>query len=84
MLKKLCSALVSYFLRLPSKWQRCIRHLLTSLNHGEVVPVTCLDQVASTEHLLASLNYSQIIVSLWFSAGLVEEVGKIDSSSMKQ
>lgn len=41
-LKKLCGALVSYYLRPSGPWNRCIRHLILSLHVGKPVSVRYL------------------------------------------
>lgn len=83
-LRKLCSALVAYFLRPSGPWQQCIRHLLLSFNAGQPIPRNQLDSDEfSTSSLIDTLDGAQLKPILWFATGLVEEVNKADSASIQ-
>ena len=71
--RKLCAALVSYYLRPSGVWQQPMRHLVTCLKGGDVVPSSHLDQI-SLSSMLPNLNLSSTLAILWFSRGLAEEV----------
>ncbi|KAI9721539.1 MAG: hypothetical protein M1812_002301 [Candelaria pacifica] len=82
--RKLCSGLVSYFLRPNATWERCIRHVMCSFAGKEAVAVNSLDNFPATLELAAQLSKPQTTATLWFSATLVEEVGKTDPDSIKK
>jgi hypothetical protein len=82
--RKLCSTLVAYFLQFSISWTRCVRHLLYCFRKNEAVPYESLGEAADTPLLIENLEHDKAIVVFWFAATLVEEVGKTDSSSMKQ
>ena len=82
--RKICSTLVVFFLRFPSSWELCVRHLLCSLYKGDAVPLTSIDQYPATPALVRALNKSQAVAALWFISTLVEDVGKTDSNNIRQ
>ena len=82
--RKLCSTLVAYFLQFSMSWTRCVRHLLYCFCKNEAVPYESLGEAADTPLLIENLEHDKATVVFWFAAALVEEVGKTDSSSMKQ
>ncbi len=84
MLKKFCSTLVLFFVKFPSRWEPCLRHVVCCLRYGEVVPLDSLDQLDSTRVMLPYLDRRRMTVVLWFSSTLVDEISKIDSSNMKR
>ncbi|KAL8782535.1 MAG: hypothetical protein Q9213_005300 [Squamulea squamosa] len=84
-IKKLCAALVAYFLRSPASWARCLLHLICSMSEGK--PVNYVDMM-SVHYQYATqkvkiLDQSQLRTALWFATTLVEEVGKTDSESIR-
>lgn len=83
-IKKLCSTSVVFFLRFPESWQNCIRHVICSLCLGRVVLAEDLPKLPSSDHLLRKANNRSKITALWFSAILVEEVGKVDGKNIKK
>ncbi|KAG4414230.1 hypothetical protein IFR04_012636 [Cadophora malorum] len=89
--RKLCSTLVAYFLQFSSSWERCIKHLMLCLYANEALPYAALgdsqETVAMVDNISNTKNSSPVpkaVALFWFAATLVEEVGKTDSSSMKQ
>lgn len=83
-MRKLCSTLVAYFLPFSSSWTRCVRHLLYCLCKSQAMPYQSLSEAPDTPILIESLANDKAIIMFWFAATLVDEVGKTDSSSMKQ
>lgn len=81
-LKKMCSTLVTFFIRSPSLWQNPLLHLAASFQQGDVVsdPVPS-DGVRAIVDILPSLSAQQLIVLMWFSATLAEDVAKVDSNT---
>ena len=82
-IKKLCAALVSYYLRPSGVWKQCIRHLVLCMNDGEVIPVTSMDHRPPTSSVVPSLSPNSTLAILWFARTLAEEVGKAYSSSLQ-
>ncbi|TVY38169.1 Importin beta-like protein [Lachnellula subtilissima] len=84
-MRKLCSTLVSYFLQFSISWTRCVKHLMYCLCMKRAVPYDeALPESPDTAVLAAELSNETAIAILWFASSLVEEVGKTDSSLMKQ
>ncbi|RQM06484.1 hypothetical protein DH86_00002304, partial [Scytalidium sp. 3C] len=81
--RKLCSALVTYFLHFPETWTKCIRHLIYCLCIGQAVPYDSLESAPETSILLQSTPKVKGRAVLWFAAALAEEVGKTDSNLIK-
>ena len=72
--RKLCSALVAYYLQPATTWKRCIPHLMVCLAKGEVVQFKLFESSAPpTLGLPARLNEAQLLASLYFAATLAEE-----------
>jgi hypothetical protein len=82
--RKLCSALVAYFLQFSTSWTNCVKHLICCLYSDKAVPYSALDEAPDVAVLLQTLSNPKAVAIFWFAATLVEEVGKTDSNSMKQ
>lgn len=82
-LRKMCASLVTYFLRPSVFWQHCIRHLLCCFRAGSPVAQQSLSENPPTDELVRQLSQLQLLTSLWFCVGLVEEVGKTDDASIE-
>ncbi len=79
-LRKVCAALVAYYLRPSVAWNRPIRHLVVCFNHEQ--PVSSNMEQAPTSDLASKLKGRQLRTLLWFMTGLVEEVGKMNPESI--
>ena len=84
MVRKLCSTLVAYFLQFSMSWTRCVRHLLYCLSQNGAFSYRSLAAAPDTPILIETLSHDKAIILFWFAATLVEEVGKTDSSAIKQ
>jgi hypothetical protein len=82
--RKLCSTLVVYFLQFSASWARCVKHLMYCICIGQVAPYDTLEKSPETHQLIQNITAEKATVILWFASNLVEEVGKTDSTSMKQ
>ena len=82
-IRKLCSSLIAYYLRPLGRWKQCIRHLVLSFNEGHVVNSNTLAQDTKLGPVAVKLSQSCLMTILWFTAGLVEEVGKINAASIQ-
>lgn len=77
-LRKLCSALVAYYLRPSVTWDHYVKRLIYSFSLDAVVsPEQNLSSYQSTDKALDALNNLQLKTVLWFSATFVEEVSKV-------
>ncbi|KAH6624230.1 armadillo-type protein [Chaetomium sp. MPI-SDFR-AT-0129] len=82
-IKKLCTALITYFMHFSHLWPSCIRHFLYCLDLGRGASVDSLDDALSTEILIGKLNSYKIRAAIWFATFFVEEVGKTDMGAPK-
>jgi hypothetical protein len=76
--------MVVFFLRFPEYWDCCIRQVVCSLCLGRVIPDAELPQIPSSDKVLKAADSGRKIPALWFSAILVEEVGKVDAKNIKK
>ena len=83
--RKLCTALVAYFLRPKISWDRCLLHLVCCMHRGDAVGYEQLmsNYGKDSSKVLLGLNESQLLAALWFAVSLVEEVGKTSSASIQ-
>ncbi|KAK3692694.1 armadillo-type protein [Podospora appendiculata] len=81
--KKLCSALITFFIHFPHLWPSCLRHFLYCLDIGRSTPVESLDDALQTNIIVGNLDRRKLTVAVWFATTLVEEVGKTDMNSPK-
>lgn len=81
--KKLCTALVAYFLRSSASWERCLLHLICSLSEGEPVNYDLMmaEHYDVASRVVTSLEAPQLMTAIWFATTLVEEVGRTSSES---
>ena len=82
-LKKLCSALIAYYLKPSGSWHRCVRHLICCFSAGDAIAYDVLDQYPTTNELIARMSRSQLITTIWLITTIVEEVGRMDSNSVQ-
>lgn len=75
-LRKLCTALVAYFLHPLSRWDSCVKQIICSFALGDIAPPQTLASYASVDETLRKLNKLQVRTILWFSASLAEEASK--------
>ncbi|KAL9000030.1 MAG: hypothetical protein Q9169_001275 [Polycauliona sp. 2 TL-2023] len=76
--KKLCTALVAYFLRSSASWQRCLLHLICSLSEEECVNYELMmsQHYELATRVVTSLGAPQLLAAMWFATTLVQEVGR--------
>ncbi|KAL9601742.1 MAG: hypothetical protein Q9219_002353 [cf. Caloplaca sp. 3 TL-2023] len=84
-IRKLCTALVAYFLRPTTTWNRCLLHLVCCLHQGVAVGYEELmsSHTEDTTRLIPNLAKPQLLAALCFAVTIVEEVGKISSTSIQ-
>ncbi|KAK3939954.1 armadillo-type protein [Diplogelasinospora grovesii] len=81
--KKLCTALVTYFMRFSQLWPHPLRHLLYSLDIGRGMPVEGLDDALPANVIVGNLDRRKLRAAIWFTASLVEEITKTDMNVAK-
>ncbi|RKF56630.1 Importin beta-like protein kap111 [Erysiphe neolycopersici] len=81
--RKLCSALVTYFLQFPSSWSNCLRHLFYCFSSNKALPYSAFENTLEPGILIQALSDKKAKVIFWFASNLVEDLSKTDSSSMK-
>jgi hypothetical protein len=81
--KKLCTALVTYFMHFSHLWPSCIRHFIYCLDLGRGAPVDSLDDALSTNVLVDKLDRQRLRAAMWYASAFVEEVGKTDMNASK-
>ncbi|KAJ2895920.1 hypothetical protein MKZ38_006038 [Zalerion maritima] len=82
-LKKLCSALVTYFIHFSTSWHFCVRHLIYCLAEHKAASIKDIDGAPKTNEILGTLSPRAIQVALWFAGSLVEDANKTDINSPK-
>lgn len=82
-IKKLCTALVTYFMHFSHLWPNCIRHFIYCLDLGQGAPVDSLDNALPADVLVGKLGPQKLKVAIWFATSFVEEVGKTDMNAAK-
>ncbi|KAK3997272.1 putative importin [Cladorrhinum sp. PSN332] len=79
--RKLCSALVTYFVHFSHLWPSCVRHFIYCLDLGRGTRADAADDALTTNVLVEKLDQQKLRVAVWFAMTLVEEVGKTDMNS---
>ncbi|KAF4811013.1 Importin beta-like protein kap111 [Colletotrichum tropicale] len=82
-IRKLSSALVTFFLHFPTRWESCIRHLCWSLSEGAHLSQERISPTSDLSGLLQSLHPRKLQAALWFSGTLVDESSKVEMNSAK-
>lgn len=82
-IKKICSALVTFFIQFPHAWVSPICHLAASLYEGQYAAPEPVGGAETTKAHLRNIGTMQFSAILWFAMVLVEEAGKTDANSIK-
>lgn len=80
-MQKLCTALITLFLRPTVTWAACLRHLIYSFLAGSNIPESDLPDTATLSDALILLKQHQLVSVLTLSSTLAEEASKLDSDS---
>ncbi|KAI1812852.1 armadillo-type protein [Poronia punctata] len=81
--RKLCSALVTYYIHYSHTWARCLRHLIYSLDRAAAVPLDDVTDALPLEQIIQGLDPQMFLAATWFAAALAEESEKVDTKSTK-
>ncbi|KXH59971.1 hypothetical protein CSAL01_08649 [Colletotrichum salicis] len=81
--RKLSSALVTFFLCFPTQWELCIRHLCFSLSEGVALSQDRVDETIDLSAVLQTLQPRSLQAALWFSGALIDEATKVEMNSAK-
>lgn len=82
-IRKLCSALVAYYIHYSHTWSKCIRHLIHSLDRNAAVPIEEVEGSLPLEQVIRELGTQKFLAASWFAAALAEETEKVDSKATK-
>ncbi|KAI0976037.1 armadillo-type protein [Xylaria arbuscula] len=82
-IRKLCSALVTYYIHYSHTWSKCVRHLIYSLDRNAAMPIGELEDALPLEQVIGQLDTQKFLAASWFSAALAEEIEKVDTKSAK-
>nr|POE56681.1 importin beta-like protein [Quercus suber] len=81
-IKKLCSTITNYYIQSPTPWESPFRHLALSFRSGDAVPPTALSEMQEPlSSLISHLNQHQVVVLMWFSSILADEMYKVDANA---
>lgn len=81
-IRKLASAMVTFFVHFSHLWPNCVQHLLYCLDIGHAVPRD-ESKNAPTSDLLSGLSEPSFLAAIWFITALVEDVSRLDMKSAK-
>ncbi|GAP86497.1 putative ARM repeat-containing protein [Rosellinia necatrix] len=81
--RKLCSALVAYYIHYSHTWSKCIRHLLYSLDRNAAIPIEEARDSVPLEQIFRELDSQKFLAASWFAAALAEETEKVDTKAVK-
>ncbi|KAI0400949.1 armadillo-type protein [Xylaria palmicola] len=82
-IRKLCSALVAYYIHYSHTWSKCIRHLVHCLDRNAAVAIEEAGGSFPLEQVIRELDTQKFLVASWFAAALAEETEKVDTKSAK-
>ncbi|KAI1338073.1 armadillo-type protein [Xylariaceae sp. FL0016] len=82
-IRKLCSALVTYFIHYSHTWVKCVRHLLHCLDRNAVVSLEDNRDAVPIQDMTRDLDPQKFLAASWFAAALAEEIEKVDTRSTK-
>ncbi|ROT38867.1 hypothetical protein SODALDRAFT_311989 [Sodiomyces alkalinus F11] len=83
-IRKLISALVTFFLHFPNQGRLLIRHLCVSLSSPQAqYPLCSIGTSVGIDAVLRKLELQQLRAALWLTGTLVEEAGKTDLNTSK-
>lgn len=80
-IRKLASAMVTFFIQFSHLWPDCVHHLLYCLDIGHAA--TREESRNAPDDLLSRLSESRFLAALWFVTALVEDVSRLDMKSAK-
>lgn len=81
-IRKLASALVTFFIHFSQLWPDCVHHLLYCLDIGRAVDRD-ESKNAPTSELISSLDDARLLAVIWFITVFVEEVAKTEMKSQR-
>ncbi|KAI0389856.1 armadillo-type protein [Xylariaceae sp. FL0594] len=77
-IKKLCSALVTFFKLYYHLWPRCIRHLICCLARKAAIPIEDAADSLPLEQIIQGLDAQSLQAACWFGTALAEDTDKMD------
>ncbi|KAM5353749.1 hypothetical protein ACJ41O_000399 [Fusarium nematophilum] len=79
--RKLASALATFFLHFHRVWRRFIHHLTLCLVSGQPCRPNALDDAPDSSTLIERLDPSQTQAALWVLSNVLEDIAKFDLNS---
>ncbi|RYC56842.1 hypothetical protein CHU98_g9366 [Xylaria longipes] len=82
-IRKLCSALVAYYIHYSHTWPKCIRHLIHSLDRNAALPIEQVEGSLPLEQVIRELDAQKFLAASWFATALADETAKVDTKATK-
>lgn len=82
-IRKLCSALVTYSIHYFHTWPKCIRRLAYCLQTRNSAPLDDIKDTSPIDELAQSSDDGPFLGVVWFATVLAEEAEKIDTKATK-
>jgi hypothetical protein len=82
-IRKLCSALATYFIHFSQFWPDCVSHIVRCLDLGRTIDPQDYDKAIQIDAVIASLSMTKLQGAVWFITAFVEDVGKLGFNSAK-
>ncbi|KAJ2989104.1 hypothetical protein NUW58_g3638 [Xylaria curta] len=82
-IRKLCSALVAYYIHYSHTWSKCIHLLIYSLDRNAAVSIEEVEGSLPLEQTIRELDTQKFLAACWFAAALAEEIEKVDTKATK-
>ncbi|KAF4450596.1 hypothetical protein F53441_6257 [Fusarium austroafricanum] len=76
--RKLASALATFFLNFHQVWRRFVHHLVLCLISGQPCPPSALDDAPDAPSLIERMEPSQSQAALWVLTNILDEVAKVN------
>ena len=81
--RKLCSALVAFYIQPTAPWKRCIRHVLLCFHAGTTIDENEAENLEISANMFDALGVPQMTTTIWFATALVEEASKMSSDTLQ-
>jgi hypothetical protein len=80
-IRKLSSALATFFLHFHRVWRRFTHHLCLCLASSQPLRPDALDDAPESSALIESLDSAQTQAALWVLSNVLEDIAKFDLNS---
>ena len=83
LLRKLCSALSTFFIHFSHLWKHCVRHLVQCFDAGRCIPIQDFDEGVPVWMAANSLSPDKLQAMICFASDLADNVERTDPNSAK-